>query len=270
MSEIATEAGHWYTLDGEPAYEVPNKSKPGKMRPVTLADARKLNLVPSVTTIIKCADAPALTSYKVQQALLAGAATPRDPLEGDQAWMDRVFAKSKEHSETARDIGSIIHGCIELCLTQRAYNPDYAPHVNGAIEALGDWCCGIDGLRPERSFCHPAGYGGKCDVHKNPAIEIDMVHSGFVADFKTKDFTNANLPLTYENHAMQLAAYREGFSLPSAKCAIIYVSTSVPGLVHLVEVGEDELVRGWEMFRALLTYWQFKNRYAPSFEELAA
>ena len=43
-------ASHWYDLDGQPCHEVP-RAKGDGMRPTTLADARKLHLLPSVTNV---------------------------------------------------------------------------------------------------------------------------------------------------------------------------------------------------------------------------
>jgi hypothetical protein len=267
MSQVASEAGHWYLPDGTPFYTIIGKN--GKERNVTLRDAKKVGAAPSVTGITDCAASWGLTNYFIQQTLLAGAAIPRDPTEDDPEWMARVLARSKEHASTARDKGTLIHGCIEKHLCNEQYDQAYVEHVRGALAALGDWCDGLEDLCPERSFYHPLGYGGKSDIHKKPAIEINSVHSGFVADFKSKDFDADKLPGVYDNHAQQLVAYREGLGMPSARCAIIYVSTKIPGLTHLVEIEEDELVRGWEMFKALLTYWQWKNNYVPQ-EALAA
>jgi hypothetical protein len=53
MAEFATSGGHWYGLDGTPRYTITGKN--GKERNTTLRDARVMNLVPSVTTIIRCA-----------------------------------------------------------------------------------------------------------------------------------------------------------------------------------------------------------------------
>jgi hypothetical protein len=256
---VATEAGHWYTLTGEPAYEVVGAN--GKLRNTTLRDARKLNLVPSVTTIIKCADAPALNKWMRDQVLMAALTLPKIDGESMEAYAQRILDDSRQQASTARDIGTAIHGCIEQHLCGQPSDILYQYEVCAAIEALEEWCGALEELRPERSFAHPLGYGGKCDVHKKPSIDLNETHNGFVADFKSKDFTADNLPGVYENHSMQLAAYREGFEMPSARCAIIYVSPAVPGLTHLVEVDEAELARGWEMFRALLRYWQWKNNY---------
>jgi hypothetical protein len=252
---VATEAGHWYTQTGEPCHEVPNKSKPGEMRPTTKKDARRLNLSPSVSLIGNTLAAPPLVKWKLDQQLLCSAATPRDPLEGDQAWMDRVLNLYIERTTKARDLGTLVHGCIEKHLAGEKYDSQYTEHVKAALTEFDRWC-GLDGLRSEKSFAHPLGYGGRCDVHK----------AGFVADFKTKEFGKEKLPSVYDNHAIQLAAYREGLAMSSARCAIIYVSTSVPGLTHLVELSQDDLERGWDIFERLVGLWQIVNNYAPQTE----
>ena len=248
---VATEAGHWYSKTGAPAYEMPAKN--GNPRPTTLRDARKLNLVPSVTMIMRCAAAPALEKWKRDQLLMASLTLPRVDGEETDEFAKRVIKDAEDQSKMARELGTTIHGCIEKDLCRQPYDQNYNPHVDGALVVISKWCDGLDDIRPEKSFCHPLGYGGKCDAHKE----------GFVADFKSKDFTTDKLPETYDDHAMQLAAYREGFKMPYARGAIVYVSTSVPGLAHLVEVQEDDLARGWNMFLTLLRFWQFKNRYVP-------
>lgn len=225
----------------------------GNLRPTTLRDARKLNLAPSVSGIIKCAAAEALENWKIDQAIMAALTLPRIDGEETEKFAKRIKIDSKEQARKAAELGSLIHGCIEKDLLGQPYDSSYQRHVDGALKTLASWCGGLDGLQPEKSFCHPLGYGGKCDVHK----------PGFLADFKSKDFTEDNLPAAYDNHAMQLAAYREGFEIPNARGAIIFVSTRVPGLTHTVEVPEDELARGWNMFVTLLEFWKLKNRYAP-------
>jgi hypothetical protein len=252
MTEIATEAGHWYAEDGTPRYTMIGAN--GKERPTTLRDARKFDLFPSVSGIMAGAASPGLTQYYINQAMDAALTLPRLDGESLDAFKRRALADSKEHANKARDLGSLIHGCIEKSLMkQYDWDQVYAKHVNSAIAALSHRCGGLVGLRSEKSFAHRLGYGGKVDASK----------WGFVDDFKCKDFDRDTLPATYENHHMQLAAYREGLGMPNASCAIIYVSTKVPGLTHTVEIAPDDLERGWKMFRALLSYWQHKNRYIP-------
>jgi hypothetical protein len=249
---VASEGGHWYAQDGTPCYELPNKSKPGEMRPTTKRDAKILNLSPSVSGVSGTLAAQALERWKRTQMLLCSAELRRDPLEGDQAWMDRILELYNERTTSARELGTLIHGCIEKHLKGEGYDLEFTAHVEGALAEFDQWC-GLDGLRSEKSFAHPLGYGGKCDAHK----------LGFVADFKTKDFGKETLPSIYDNHKIQLAAYREGLGMSSARCAIIYVSTSVPGLTHLVELSQDDLERGWEIFELLVQLWQVVNNYKP-------
>jgi hypothetical protein len=249
---VASEGGHWYAQDGTPVYEVPNKSKPGEMRPTTKRDARVLNLSPSVSAIAGILTAPALEKWKRDQLLLAAADTIRDELEGVQAWQDRVMDLYIERTTKARELGTLVHGCIEKHLAGEWYDPRYSKHVEGALAEFDQWA-GLNGLRSEKSFAHPLGYGGKCDAHKE----------GFVADFKTKEFGQEERPSIYDNHKIQLAAYREGLGMSSARCAIIYVSTSVPGLTHLVELSDDELERGWDIFELQTQLWQLVNNYEP-------
>ena len=49
----ASESNHWYTRDGVPQYTV--EAKKGGQRNTTLRDARVMNLVPSVTTVLNVA-----------------------------------------------------------------------------------------------------------------------------------------------------------------------------------------------------------------------
>jgi uncharacterized protein Usg len=246
---IASEGGHWYTQDGTPAYEVVGKD--GSMRPTTLRDARKLNLAPSVSAIGNCAPAPQLVNWKLNQVIQFAAENPRGELEGIQAYMDRIQGMSRDRGKAIMQLGSDIHGAIERAMTDTVWIP--RPEASAAIKTLGEWA-GLDSWRSEKSFCHPLGFGGKCDAHK----------PGFVVDYKTKeDFVEGKILKTWDNHAIQLAAYRQGFGLHTARCAILYISTQVPGLTQLVEVSQDDLAQGWEMFKALLLYWQAKNKYVP-------
>ena len=91
----AAESTHWYTRQGSPMYTVPSK-KDGTPRNTTLRDARELNLVPSVTTILNVAAKPALTAWLQEQAILAALTLPRQPEEAESAWLKRVVQDSKQ------------------------------------------------------------------------------------------------------------------------------------------------------------------------------
>lgn len=223
----------------------------GKERPTTVRDARKLRLVPSVTGIIKCAAAPGLEYWIQQQVLMAALTLPRRPHESEKSFLDRVWTDSREQSKKAAERGTAIHAAIQDYFTHgRQFASEYAEHVEGAAEAIGEKS---SALACEQSFTHRTGFGGKCDIH-DPICN-------YVIDIKTKEFDEHLALQTYDEHHMQLAAYREGLGMPQARCAILYVSASVPGLARLIWIDTDDLLRGWSMFQSLHRYWQAKHKY---------
>jgi hypothetical protein len=251
---FASESGHWYLPCGKPFYTIIGKN--GKERGVTLRDARPVNAVPSVSAIMKLAPAPQLENWKLNQVIQIAHENPREDTEGQQAYMDRIQRIFRKRGEAIMALGFEIHLAIERAMTDTVWIP--RPEASAAIKTLGEWagnCC----WRNEKSFAHPLGYGGKCDAHKS------CDHSGaFLVDFKTKDFDGDWQSGIWDSHHMQLAAYRQGFGLLTARCAIIYVSTKVPGLTRLVEAKPSDLDHGWELFKALLEVWKIKNRYDPN------
>lgn len=248
----ASESGHWYAFDGTPVYEVPAAN--GKMRPTTLRDARKLNLFPSVTGIIRCAAAPGLERWKQEQTLLAALTLPRGQDEPESDWLERVRSDSQEQARKAAERGTAIHAAIQGHYEGKTCPAEYWPHVKGAVEAVRGW---LDTeWTPEKSFAHPWGYGGKTDLSCPLAI----------VDFKSKEFGPEDDLETYDEQHMQLAAYREGVEYKTAQGAICYVSTTVPGVAKVISVDTAKMEQGRDMFLALLAFWQAKNRYRPEWK----
>ncbi len=248
--DFASSAGHWYMPDGSPFYTTVGAN--GAERPVTLRDARKCGAVPSVTTIIRCAAAPGLENWKSEQLLMAGLTLPRLPDENESVWLDRVRHDSREQARKAASRGETIHGCLERHFRGEPSDEELWPFVKGAKEVIGEKC-GEQTWLPERSFAHPLGYGGKCDLHS----------WAWVIDYKSKEFNEDNPPKLWDEHPMQLAAYRRGLRVDNARCAILFVSASVPGLCVFREIPEEDLTRGLSMFDALLAYWQSKTCHRP-------
>ena len=240
----AAESTHYYRRDGAPCYEVPAKS--GAMRPTTLRDARTMNLVPSVTSIIRCAAAPGLELWKQQQVLHAALTLPLIPGETEDAYLARIMADSREQAKRAAERGTAIHAWIQG-VYEGSLPADYCEHVIGTQEAVMNWA-GDGSWDTERTFAHPLGYGGK----------IDISTEGYVADFKTTEKPLDDIKV-WDEHALQLSAYREGIGAPTARCAIVYVSVTNPGQAKVIEIPEEELQRGWAMFQALLSYWYAKT-----------
>lgn len=257
-NSVATESGHFYAEDGSPCYTIIGAN--GKERGTTLRDARKLNLYPSVTTITKCAAAPGLTNWFIDQAIMAALTLTRQMGETDEDYIARIKRDSKEQAKKAAERGTEIHGALEKHFLGKAPDGEMWPYVKGVVQALKDHFGDLQ-WDAERSFAHPLGYGGKCDLHcKSERI---------VVDFKGKDFSDPSECKQYDEHLMQGAAYLEGFGLMPGRFANVFVSRTTPGLVCIVEAEAEDILRGWRMFRHLLNYWQEQNRYAPMTKEAA-
>jgi len=245
VKENTSESGHWYLPDGSPAYTIIGKST-GRERPTTLADARKLGLLPSVTTIINTIQKAGLDTWKQQQVLLAALTLPRLPDEPESDWLARVMQDSKATGREAAERGTHIHGIIES-FYEGVYIPELPPYVR-AVESVINEHFGQQLWVSEKSFAY-GGYGGKCDL---------VAKSGFVVDFKTTEKDLDKLDY-YFDHQMQLSAYRQGFEMPKARCAIVYVN-ALQNKAKLVEIPEDDLRIGWECFTHLLAFYRAKNK----------
>ena len=244
MKENTSESGHWYLPDGSPAYTIIGKST-GRERPTTLADARKLGLLPSVTTIINTIQKAGLDTWKQQQVLLAALTLPRLPDEPESDWLTRVMQDSKATGREAAERGTQIHGVIEA-FYEGVYIPELPTYVRAVETAINEHF-GSQLWVPEKSFAR-GGYGGKCD----------LIAKNCVIDFKTTEKDLDKLDY-YFDHQMQLAAYRQGFEMPTARCAIVYVN-ALQNKAKLVEIPEDDLRIGWDCFTHLLAFYRAKNK----------
>jgi hypothetical protein len=249
VKEKIHDTGHWYTKSGQPAYFTEGKTG---TRPTTLRDARKLGLLPSVTTINGMLSKAGLDTWKQQQVLLAALTLPRLPDEPEADWLSRVMQDSKATGREAAERGTAIHAVIEAYFDQ-VYMPEKPPYLD-TIDSTLKRTFGEQLWLPEKSFGHPLGFGGKCDLMAKP---VNGKGDGFIVDFKTKD-TDLDKVDVYFEHEMQLAAYREGLGVPAARCAIVFVNGTT-NQVKLIEVEQDRLQKGWECFEHLLRVYQIKN-----------
>ena len=240
-----SESSHWYTKTGESAYQV--EAKNGEMRATTLRDARKLDLVPSVTTILGVAAKPALNTWLQTQVLLSALTLPREPNEPEKDWLERVMADSKVQGKQAAERGTAIHGVIESYYEQ-VYMPEWPQYVRNVDQVLNDHF-GNQLWLSEKSFAHELGYGGK----------IDLSAQNLVVDFKTKETDLAKVE-PYHEHEMQLAAYCVGLGYELEKCraAIVFVNGTT-NEVKLCEIHPDSLKSAWECFTHLLAFYRIKN-----------
>ena len=255
-----TDGGHWYLADSSPYYEV--RGKNGLPRAVTLRDARAVNAVPSVTTVLRVIAKPQLETWKVKQGILAALTLPRDDDEADDAYLARVLTDSREQAKTAAEEGSRIHDAIECAFTGRVYPHHYREHVDAVMACIGDLFPTVRDWVSEKSFAHPSGYGGRVDLH-SPS-------TGIVIDYKGKDGDFSDGKRVHYDQHFQLAAYQDGLVLPRNQCANIFVSRTHPGKVAAHVWSVEDIEYGAEYFRLALALWKHHNKYDSTIQERKA
>lgn len=263
------ESSHWYRRDGTPCYGVECKSKPGEMRNTTLADARKMGLVPSVTTIDKMVANKGLERWKQEQLLLSALTTSRimvrdngiDRLEYDCEFVSRIVEDATAYTKQAADLGTEIHAAVEAYLSAAEYDNRHDAYVRsfrGAWEEFCEknrvvmyWC--------EVPFACPLGFGGRID------LDVMCDDSIWRIDLKTGKTAPGKKFSGYRSWLRQLAAYAYGTNGADAKVANIVLSTSEPGRVEFIDWTEER-DQGWLEFQAAFTLWKGENKFDPSWK----
>lgn len=249
----ASDSGHYYWPDGRTAYTVIGKN--GKERNTTLRDARKLGLLPSVSTIIRTASSPGLQRWKDEQLLMAALTSTRLLGETDDDYISRVIDDSKAQGKAAADRGTALHGALERYVQSGGSERQgqWQEHCEAVCEAMREKNINLltDGTA-ERSFAHAYGYGGK----------IDWSSPGAIVDFKSKQSVGATKMKGYDEHIMQLAAYDQGLGNPGRRLLNVFVGCD-DKVVQVLEWTPEDAVRGWKMYLSLLTFHQDKTGYKP-------
>jgi hypothetical protein len=257
---MGTEAGHWYTDTGTSCHTqiTATGKNAGRDRPTTLRDARKLNLLPSVTTVLSIMNKGALTSWLIDQAIMAALTCPREEGETEKSWMYRV--KNQDANETARaaaEEGTRIHNVLEDHHNGKVVAPEDIPIVYAVTHALKE-SIGDYGWIPEAACVNKElGYAGMVDIHS----------PDWIVDYKTKDGDLSNVRC-YEDHFRQLAAYREALGYPDAQCANVFISRDTKlengePVVKVIIHKKEQSQQGWDEFEAILKTWQVIKKYKP-------
>lgn len=261
---------HYYDLDGNPRHTVPNKSKPGKTRATTLADAKKLKLFPSVSAYLKMKAEPGLDNWKMEQVIEETWNWHEWSSELKQ-WPDSLEAYSAQIKEAAfaqvgdaADLGTRIHAALE-----RYYTAEELPEeeqlramvlrVTDRVRGLG-----IKVLHAEKVLVNAKhGYAGTTDI-----LFSDGFGGAGVLDFKSKKTKPGQKAFSPDSHAMQIAAYwmaywaeTHGEFLPDAIGINVYISTTEPGRVDIVTREDGELRAAWGAFKACLELYRYSTGY---------
>jgi hypothetical protein len=248
---------HWYQHDGNPLHKI--KALNGELRNTTLRDARKLGLVPSVTSVLAIIDKPGLIKWKIDQGIMAALTLGRRMNETDEEFMHRLYLDSIAQVMEAADEGEKIHDACEKLITGKEVPVKYLPHAIAVRDKLDEYFPKIFDWVAEKSFAHPLGFGGRVDLY-SPS-------TGVVVDFKGKDISPTNNKvLAFEQH-YQLGGYQLGLDLPLNWGLNIFFSRSHPGYAEGYAWNRDKMQHGREVFLTAFELWKALKKFDPSFGE---
>ena len=252
--------GHWYQPDGTPVHTLPLADKSG-MRKTTLADAKKLKLLPSVTGITDIVAKGALMNWKAAQVAAAAFESPPNGEESAEYFIQRVVAASETQVAAAAHLGSKVHDALEKLLTEGpdAVPEDMWPYVSPVMAWKKKAKVTYDKIESVLVNVEH-GYAGRCDVLGHDASGL------LVVDYKTRKTRPDQKKLPpYDTQGMQLAAYAVAHygedALPQVRGINVYISTTEVGRVE--PYPHKSLVPHWEAFKAAAVLWRHIKGYDP-------
>jgi hypothetical protein len=267
---FASEDGsHWYYPDGRPCHAVPNKSKPGTQRNTTLKDARKLGLLPSVTTLLKILDRPGLNNWRCEMAVLAALTLPRKPDEKDDDFARRVATDADTIRDEAADFGKLLHANIEdyakfianpNAIATKPWDMKMVPFMNH----VEDWFRNnIDFGKPiyaeQVVVNQQLGYAGLRDLkawHKT--------HGLCVIDFKSQGVKQGAKINFYPEWVKQLALYDiADDSDGPAKLLSVVIDSRNPQPLQEKVWSDEEAARSRKAVELIALLWMIERNYVP-------
>ena len=255
-------SSHWYTKTGKPAYEIQKKDGSGS-RPTTLRDARKYNLLPSVTTIFNIMAKPSLDRWKSSQIIKACKELTQGENESDRNFEARVMDRSFHEVNKAADLGTRIHDAIDFSFDGYQVKEDLKVYVDPVLEYIHQK--NFSRIEREEVIVSKVyGYAGRVDFSALSANQYNCI-----VDFKTRK-TQPGVKVTpYDFQSMQIAAYAfaKYGTLDNVYGANIYISSTEPGRTEIVSYDSNVLKKDFKVFLSMLNIWKYLNNYNPGENE---
>jgi hypothetical protein len=248
------QSGHWYTEEGQSAHVIVGKT--GKERNTTVADARKLGLLPSVTSVLGIMEKPQLTAWKIEQAIMASLTLPKEDNESLEEYAKRVVKDSKESTTRAAEHGTKMHTEMENILLGRDCSKDET--LGPYIETFKEWAS--DNIE-KTYWCEKAlvgaGYAGRCDAY----VRLKGVGDAII-DLKNRKVNPKYEPF-YDTDCAQLWAYRVASENPQAACVSVVLASNNPETIMTRVWDDKELYEAGIGFMSLLKVWAWAKQYVP-------
>jgi hypothetical protein len=272
---------HWYTKNGQAMHRVPGKTV--AERDTTVADARIMGLLPSVSGITKMMANPGLDRWKqditIESALKYAIQSAYGDMDEDKLYAE-IRAESNKVAGAAADLGVKIHAAIESALGCQQWENETVELADGnkvELKELVDPALakleelGINIVETEKVVtCSAHGYAGQMDVSY---VKGDVAG---VLDFKSTKTKPTKKIEVRQGQSMQIAAYHyacwgskdKPHFQPNHQGINLYISTTEIGRVDVVKYDADELAKQWDGFLACLTLWRLQNNYDPRTKEV--
>lgn len=252
---------HYYDRDtGLLLPSVELKTRPGEWREPDLRDARKVNALVSVTTIISELAKPGLVKWQVEQGIKAAFNLDDHPSSviGEQLLTDLAYVKSLEYTHWTADYGLAIHWLVnnKLRAIQTLEIPPLFPNAEEVADGFIEWSAanGFEWELTEHRFLRPdLGMAGTVDLMGT------WWGDPVIADLKTQ-----SLPISFydPDYGLQLSGYSLGCDLPpDIKRVSLIANRDNPGEVHPKLWPDNQ--RYDEMFMHLMEFWMLAHKYDP-------
>mgnify|MGYP001549051801 CR=1 FL=1 len=240
----------------------------------TLREAKKYNLLVSVTTFLSIIHKYQLENWKQEQILLSALTTPKIDCESESEYIKRVIEGSQEISTDAKDFGSTIHKLIERYINGDTIDIlQYGENITKAFCEVQKYVDNnsLKGETEKVVVNNKYGYAGT----------IDYVDSKCIIDWKTQKVKNKEYkrskddpyqteknglfyrpcPIFYDEWKMQLGAYGLCLLKRPEKYISVIIDSETHGRIFVKEFTEEEIKWGEEAALTALKLWQMVKKY---------
>ena len=263
LAKERSSSSHWYTLAGEPAHKQP-KAKGGGLRPTTLADARRMNLIPSGTTITSIMAKPSLERWKLTQVGLTAYESKPGGDESAEYYAKRIVSQSMESTDEAANFGTEVHDAIEKWFTSKEQPPE---ELETYVRPVISWFAekGLKFVEAERRVVNlKEGYAGMTDL-----VARGKNGQAAIIDWKTRKTWPGKKVKPYDWQPEQIAAYAAAYWGEAAVeegivyGANVYISSTEPGRLEVSSYTPEQIRASYEVFRTVCALWRWMKKYDP-------
>lgn len=232
-----------------------------------LREARKVNGLPSPTTVLSMIKGEALIRYFRRQMWEAAATTPRLSGQSDDDHFEACVKWADQHGKAAREKGGDFHSLIQRfhqSVIGEATPPVVPAQFADQYDAYLRWYeTYVSRTLAVEAAIIGAGYAGRLD-------HCCLLNDGRVAvtDTKTQDLKKRSRFNYYPEWALQLGAYAGALQPIQGVDVLVsvVVSSGPPPVALEAKYWERSPSHYTDLFLGLLRVWCHANNYWPDLE----